>query len=86
MELSDRRPKTMKNQKPSRTKVKRQRRFAGVTGSAPGCGKCGKRRCQYYGPVGGYSVQCKKCNEAQSEQRRAASKRRRKAQNEKLSD
>lgn len=34
MELSDRRTKTMKNQKHSRTKAKRQRRFAGVTGSA----------------------------------------------------
>lgn len=55
--------------------------FAAPAGSAPTCGKCGRRRCQYYGLVGGYSVQCKKCNEAQGKQRRAASKRRMKPHN-----
>ncbi len=41
---------------------------------APRC-KCGER-CQFYGPIGGYSVQCKGCNAKQSEKRRAASRRR----------
>ncbi len=42
---------------------------------APRC-KCGER-CEFYGPIGGYSVQCKGCNAEQSEKRRAASSRRR---------
>lgn len=42
---------------------------------APRC-KCGER-CEFYGPIGGHSVQCKGCNAEQSEKRRAAASRRR---------
>jgi hypothetical protein len=34
----------------------------------PRC-KCGDV-CEYYGPVGGFSVQCKKCNKARAMKRR----------------
>jgi len=36
----------------------------------PKCRKCGKP-CAYYGSIGGYSVQCIKCNAAQAKKRRA---------------
>lgn len=39
---------------------------------APTCRKCKARPCRYYGKVGGYSVQCAKCNAEQSKKRRAA--------------
>lgn len=66
MELSDRRPKTMENQKPSRTKVKRQRRFAGVTGSAAGvesevCKECFGSGVGQYSPLLLAGVTCKTC-------------------------
>lgn len=38
----------------------------------PICRKCKKLQCWYYGPIGGYSVQCKPCNEVQSKLRRAS--------------
>jgi hypothetical protein len=37
----------------------------------PKCKRCGKR-CQKYGGIGGYSVQCKSCNERQGVLRRAS--------------
>lgn len=44
--------------------------------AAPVCRKCKARGCAWYGAVGGYSVQCKECNEAASEKRRNAALRR----------
>lgn len=40
------------------------------------CRRCGQP-AQHYGEIGGYSVQCEKCNAAQGVKRRAASARRR---------
>jgi hypothetical protein len=44
----------------------------------PYCRKCGAK-CAYYGPIGGYSVMCAKCNaknaERQRRTREAAKKR-----------
>jgi hypothetical protein len=45
------------------------------TRPAPKCKRCGKA-CQWYSPMGGYSVQCKTCNElsaAKQRERRARS-------------
>ena len=44
-------------------------------GDQPKCRKCGNP-ARYYGPVGGYGVQCEGCNRHQSPQRRAAAARR----------
>lgn len=44
--------------------------------NAPKCKRCGDP-CQKYGGVGGFSVQCKKCNERSGVIRRAASAKRR---------
>jgi hypothetical protein len=38
---------------------------------APKCKRCGAR-CQKYGGIGGYSVQCKSCNERSGILRRAS--------------
>lgn len=43
------------------------------------CRKCHKRKKQYYGEIGGYSVQCEVCNTKQSLKRRAAYAKRKKA-------
>lgn len=43
---------------------------------APICSRCKINECAYYGPIGGYSVQCVECNLAQSVKRRAAYARR----------
>ena len=47
-----------------------------ITRSAisPKCRKCKVRTCQNYGELGGFSVQCKTCNAAQSKKRREAAK------------
>lgn len=45
--------------------------------TAPICRKCGVAPCEYYSPIGGFSVQCHTCNMEQSAKRRAASARRR---------
>lgn len=39
-------------------------------GKAPFCKRCGNP-CQLYGGIGGYSVQCKECNERDCVRRRA---------------
>ena len=38
----------------------------------PMCKKCKVKVCEHYGPIGGFSVQCKGCNVKQSEKRRAS--------------
>jgi hypothetical protein len=43
---------------------------------APLCRKCKVNVCQHYGKVGGYSVQCRPCNEKQEEKRREVYQRR----------
>lgn len=45
---------------------------SGATTVVPRC-KCGEV-CQYYGPVGGYSVQCTACNTKQALRRQGAAK------------
>lgn len=40
--------------------------------SAPKCKRCKVASCAYYGKVGGYSVQCKACNERSGVLRRAS--------------
>ena len=47
--------------------------FAGIDPMEPRC-KCGEV-CEYYGPTGGYSVQCKPCNDVKNEKARARRKR-----------
>lgn len=39
---------------------------------APTCRKCKTRPCNWYGVIGGYSVQCIECNIEQCQKRRAA--------------